>query len=192
MTDSLVSWFGGGANTVAFAILSGVIGFLTKGVYDLWMARRKDKLERINQQLRLLYGPLFSLVNVSTITWKAFVDHYCQNPAFRTEGGYRPQTPEAEAVWRHWMQNVFMPLNLDMARLITENADLLEGEQMPNCLLRLSAHVHGYKGIIAAWQRSDYSRHMSLTSFPLDELDPYADKIYRKLKARQAKLIGRH
>ena len=192
MIDTLISWLGGGANTVAFAILSGVIGFLAKGVYDLWMARRKDKLERVNQQLKLLYGPLFSLVNVSTMTWHAFADSYCDNPDFRTEHGYRPQTPEAQAVWRHWMQNVFMPLNLQMAQLITENADLLEEEQMPVCLLDLSAHVHSYKGVLAAWEKGDYSRHMSLTHFPIEELYPYLTKTYRKLKDRQARLIGRH
>ena len=192
MIDTAISWLGGQANTVAFAVLGGVIGFLAKGVYDLWMARRKDKLERVNQQLRLLYGPLFSLVNVSTITWGAFVDCYCQNADFRTARGIRPQTPAAETVWRHWMQNVFMPLNLQMAKLITENADLLEDERMPDCLLKLSAHVHGYKGILAAWEKTDYSRHMSLTPFPLHELHPYAEETYRKLKGRQARLIGRH
>ena len=61
MTDTLVSWLGGEAKTIAFAILSGVVGFLAKGVYDLWAARRKDRLERVNQQLKLLYGPLYAL-----------------------------------------------------------------------------------------------------------------------------------
>ena len=192
MIDKIISLLGGQANTVIFALLGGVIGFLSKGFYDLWMVRRGDKLERVNKQLRLLYGPLFSLIHVSTITWRAFADQYCMNSDFRTESGIKPQTPEAEAVWRHWMQNVFMPLNVQMAMLITENADLLENEKMPECLLILSAHVHGYKGILAAWEKGDYSHHMSLTPFPIRELLPYIEETYGRLKAYQTKLIGRH
>ena len=70
------------------------------------------------------------------------------------------------------MQNVFMPLNSEMARLIIDHSDLLEEEDMPECLLKLSAHVYGYKGIIAAWEKEDYSEHMSLTSFPITEILP--------------------
>jgi len=191
MLDALISWLGGEAKTVAFAILSGTAAFLAKGAYELSLARRKDKLERVNQQLRLLYGPLFSLMNVSTITWHAFIDQYCENPNFRVGDRYAPQTPEAEKIWRHWMENVFMPLNAQMAQLVTENADLLEEEQMPDCLLKLSAHVHGYTGILAAWNKQDYSRHVSLTPFPIRDLHPYATETFRKLKARQAALIGR-
>jgi len=54
MINSLIAWLGGEAKTVAFTILSGVIGFLAKSFksfYDLWLARRKGKLERLNQQL---------------------------------------------------------------------------------------------------------------------------------------------
>lgn len=65
--DSLVSWLGGEAKTVAFAILSGVVGFLAKSVYDLWADRRKDRLARINEQLKLLYGPLYSLNQSSNL-----------------------------------------------------------------------------------------------------------------------------
>jgi len=70
--DTVVSWLGGEAKTVAFAILSGVVGFLAKGAYDLWTARRKDRLERINDQLRMLYGPLYSLNQASNLAWGAF------------------------------------------------------------------------------------------------------------------------
>lgn len=61
---------------------------------------------------------------------------------------------------------------------------------MPDCLLLLSAHVHGYKGILAGWEKRDYARHMSLTPFPIDQLKPYADETNRKPKTRQADLIG--
>jgi hypothetical protein len=56
VTNILVAWLGREARTVVFAILSGVIGFLAKSLYDLWLATRK-KLERSNQQIKLLLWP---------------------------------------------------------------------------------------------------------------------------------------
>ena len=90
------------------------------------------------------------------------------------------------------MTNVFIPLNVEMVTLITANADLLEDAKMPKCLLLLGAHVNGYKGILAAWQKHNYSNHMSLTPFPIEELLPYVEEKYRDLKIRQARLIGSH
>jgi hypothetical protein len=189
MIDAVVGLIGGEANTVAFAILAGVLGFIAKAGYDLWMERRKEKLDRINAQLRDLYGPLFSLVSASTITWEAFRAEYASGPEFRSESGIAPQTTEAAKVWRHWMTHVFMPLNSEMAELVVRHADLLEESQIPECLLLLCAHVHGYKGVIAAWAAHNYSEHMSLTRFPGD-LDTYALTTYARLKSRQARLLG--
>lgn len=189
MTDVIVGLIGGEANTVAFAILAGVLGFIAKAIYDLSMERRKEKLERINAQLRDLYGPLFSLVSASTITWEAFKVEYASGPEFQSGGGIAPQTTEAAKVWRHWMTHVFMPLNSEMAELVVRHADLLEESQMPECLLLLCAHVHGYKGVLAAWEAHNYSEHMSLTRFPGD-LNSYALTTYASLKSRQARLLG--
>src|SRR5262245_313463 len=72
MVDVIVGWLGGEARTVAFAIASGVAGFLAKGTYDLVAARRKDRLERVNQQLKLLYGPLYALNQAGNLAWMAF------------------------------------------------------------------------------------------------------------------------
>ncbi len=176
-------------------------GFIAKYINDLRIAQRKDNLERVNQQLRDLYGPLFSLIKASTITWEAFREKYCTRDDFQVDinvlkvGGLRrgisPQSEETQSIWRHWMQNVFMPLNIQMVQLIIDHSDLLEEEEMPECLQLLSAHVYGYKGIQAAWQNKDYSEHMSLTSFPIMELLPYIESSYSNLKARQARLLGK-
>lgn len=177
--------------TISVTILVAFSGYIAKYLNDLRVTQRKDRLERVNQQLRDLYGPLFSLVKVSTITWKGFKDIYCSRPDFQVVGGIRPQSKETKCIWRHWMKNVFMPLNAEMAKVVLDHSDLLEEEDMPECLLLLSAHVHGYKGIIAAWEEEDYSEHMSLTPFPIKELLPYIEISYQKLKARQAQLLGK-
>jgi hypothetical protein len=152
------------------------------------LARRKDQLERVNEQLKLLDGPLFALNKATEITWVAFVKRYCNDPNFRTANNrIRPETQE---IWRHWMKNVFMPLNVQMAQVVTEHADLLEEEgEMPDCLKVLCTHVHGYKSALAAWEEKNYSEHMSLTAYPQD-LDAYVNTTYKMLKSRQAGLIA--
>jgi len=54
---SILTWLAN-EKAAAFAIVSGVVGFLAKAIYDLWAARRKERLDRVNQQLKLFYGPL--------------------------------------------------------------------------------------------------------------------------------------
>jgi hypothetical protein len=175
--------------TLAVTLFIALSGYAVKYLNDLQLARRKDMLERVNQQLRDLYGPLFALINASNITWQAFVAEYCQDPKFHEDGGISPHSDETERIWRHWMRNVFMPLNSQMSKLIIDHADLLEEEEMPDCLLRLSAHVHGYEGVLAAWDEKDYSHHKSLTRFPSEPLTEYATSSYGSLKSRQAQLL---
>ncbi len=67
MIDTIVTWLGGESNTVAFAILGSVIGFLAKGVYDLWLARRNDQLNRVNQKLKLLYDGWSGKIRVNGV-----------------------------------------------------------------------------------------------------------------------------
>jgi hypothetical protein len=175
--------------TLAVTLFIALSGYFVKYYIDLQLARRKDTLERINQQLRDLYGPLFALIKASNTTWQAWKGLFGRDPSFRMESGIRPQNEETERVWRHWIRHVFMPLNLQMSQLIIEHADLLDEEEIHPSLLQLSAHVHGYKGIIAAWDEKDYSVHMSLINFPGKALEEYATNSYKKLKSRQAKLL---
>jgi len=44
--------------TLLVTVTLALIGFLVKYINDLAIARRKDKLERVNLQLKNLYGPL--------------------------------------------------------------------------------------------------------------------------------------
>ena len=93
MANTIVNLLGGEAKTVAFAILSGVVAFLAKSGYDLWIARRKDRLERVNQQLKLLYGPLYALNESGGLAWSAFRSRTRPNVPFF---GAKPAPNEPE------------------------------------------------------------------------------------------------
>ena len=82
-----------------------------------------------------------------------------------------------------------MPLNERMMELVVTKADLLETPTMPDCLLRLAAHVAAYRAFIAQWDEGNFSQHKSIINFPPDLLD-YATHTFAKLKEEQQGLLG--
>lgn len=108
------------------------------------MASRKDRLDRVNDQLKNLYGPLLASISAADSAWTTFRQQY------RPQGGHfwktsPPPTDEEGEAWRLWIRIVFMPLNRQMRDLIVANAHLFDEEQVPECLLKLSAHVSAYE-----------------------------------------------
>jgi len=175
--------------TLIVTILLAIIGFAFKYFQDRAVARRKDRLDRINLQLRHLYGPLYSISKASDMAWSAFRSKYRPSGSFfRSQP---PPTPDDLAAWRLWMGEVFMPLNLQMEKIIIENGDLIIEDEMPSCLMELCAHVDSYKTVLKKWTASDFSEHTALTLFPDSELNEYIDTSYNRLKKQQAELLGR-
>ena len=102
-----------------------------------------------------------------------------------------PPSDEDKAAWRLWMKEVFMPMNLAMERVIVGYADLLEEDDMPDCLLALSSHIAAYKAVLQQWEQGDYSKHTSVINFPERELRDYVTHTYKMLKSRQSNLLTR-
>lgn len=169
--------------------LLALLGYLVTYLNNLRLAQRAARLERINRQLREFYGPLFALTRASTMAWVAFRRRYRPGSSFW--GGDEPPTSQQAVMWRLWITEVFMPRNLEMVRIITDKADLLEEAEMPECLLTLCAHVAGYIPVIKAWEDGDFSRHTSVVNFPSDALLEYTQERYLALKQEQARLLGR-
>jgi hypothetical protein len=173
--------------TLLVTVALAFVGYLVKYVNDLAIARRKDKLERVNLQLKNLYGPLYATGRASEIAWQAFRSRYRPGKAFF---GTQPAPNDDElAAWRLWMSEVFMPLNLRLEKTIVENGDLIIEEQMPECFLSLCAHVAAYKPVMKNWQSGDYSQLMSVSNYP-DDLLKYVESTYSELKHTQAALLG--
>jgi len=95
--------------TLVVTVVLAFIGYLIKYLNDVAVARRKDRLERINLQLRNLYGPLYALEQATGIAWDALSKRYpnVDRPDFAP-----PSTEDDLADWRLWMSEVFMPFIL--------------------------------------------------------------------------------
>jgi hypothetical protein len=170
--------------------VSGVAGFLAKGLYDLWATRRKEQLDRVNQQLKLLYGPLFALNQSSNLAWTAF------RSRTRAGGGsfFGDNPPPSQAdleAWRAWMLTVFRPIHDEMLSIVTKNADLMIESELPESLQLFCAHVAAYKIVFDQWGRHDFREHTSVLNYPTLELGLYLERSFVRLKSEQARLIGR-
>jgi hypothetical protein len=171
---------------IGVTILLALVGYALKYLNDLRLAQRKDRLDRINLQLRELYGPLVALNAASFRLWGVFLKRHQSDmpPALRD--------PEA---WRLWMTMVFIPLNREMRSIVAQHADLLRDPGgMPECLTDLSAHVAGYEIVAEKWRTGNFDPHnldenVSVVDFPQDVFAKYVDSAFRELKAEQERLL---
>jgi len=160
-----------------------------KAAVDL--ASRKAKLERVNVQLKQLYGPLYALANASHRAWVTFRSiHGPRGGPYWSPDPQAPKPSEADAAtWRLWMTTVFMPLNIEMERLVLSNMDLLYGEEMDDCLIDLCAHVEAYKTVVERWRINDFSVHTTPRDFPGDKLRHYVAQRFAELRREQQALL---
>jgi hypothetical protein len=175
--------------TVLATVLVATSGYVATYLNNVRLSQRKERLDRIERQLRELYGPLFALHRTTTRTWTAFRSTY-RTGIIPYWSAHNPPNDKEKAAWRLWITEVFMPINEQMVNLVHEHADLLEETELPDCLLQLSVHVAAQRAILKAWQTEDYSRHTSVTNYPRDELEEYTKNHYERLQRKHAEIIG--
>lgn len=171
----------------AASIFGGVLVYYLTYRNNRSLSLRRDRVDRIDRQLSLLYGPLFAFAAASDIAWRKFLAKYnLREPYF---GHARPSEDHLRR-WETWMRNVFMPMNRKMYEAVVLHADLLIDDEIPDCLLGLFAHVSGYEVIFSQWERGDYSEFASLIDYPYREILEYAHSSYDHLKKEQAALLA--
>jgi hypothetical protein len=175
----------------AVTLLVTVILALAGYAYSLALARRKDRLDRINRQLSDLYGPLFAMSQTGGYVWRSFREQYRPHRGSYWRAGSTLVTDEEAQAFRLWMQNVFMPLNRRMVEAVTNHADLLEGNDMPQCLLVLCAHVSAYEALEKQWSNDNFDQHSPAVNFPRRDLEDYAREQFCALKTEQSRLLSR-
>ncbi|WP_030858327.1 hypothetical protein [Streptomyces sp. NRRL S-37] len=176
--------------TVIVTVGLAFIGYLATYLNGVRLTQRQARLTRVNQQLSDFYGPLFALMEANSRTYEAFSEKYS-----RADGGgpfYRdtPPTEQELTEWRTWASTIFIPNIQAMRDVVVTKTDLLIEEEMPEALLQLCAHVSGYEITAARWAQGNYEEHLSLISFPGQELKEYIHDRFTRLKSEQARLLG--
>jgi hypothetical protein len=172
--------------TTASGLFLALVGYLVTYTINLYMDRRKSKLDRINKQLSEFYGPLFAITTATDFAMIAYQKQHGWISYFDPD-----KTPdEAElASWRQWVVTVFMPNYQVLYDVITHRSDLIIESNIPECLIDLCAHISSLRTLVKRWEEKDYSEHNAVITYP-DEVREYSRKSFVKLKSEQSKLLG--
>jgi hypothetical protein len=175
-----------------WTLIAGVVAAIVGATATLIVNRRNDRLRAqldfVNDQLRYFYGPLLANAEASERAWTAFIHRYSLKPGTSFWDAANPPTQEAIGTWHHWMANVFMPLNLRAMEIITERADLLIGNGMPQVFSDVCAHVLALKAVMATWQDGpDYPPRVP--DYPARTFLDYLERSFSALKQEQVKLL---
>jgi hypothetical protein len=166
------------------------VGYVVTYLNGLRLSQRQERLARVNRQLGDFYGPLFALTEANSRTFSAFVERHARPGGKSPFAHESPPTLEELAEWRLWVTAVFLPNIQAMRDLVIKHADLLREPEMPPLLLQLCAHVSGYEITTARWAQGHHDQHLSVVSFPSEELAVYARQGFSALKKEQARLLG--
>ncbi len=178
------------ALAIVVTIVLAFCGYLVTYVLQRIKSNREVQLSKVNQQLRNLYGPLYSTLKANQAIWDEF--HEKLWPKHGQDGYFGDgtnTTKEEEERWRIWMLEVFEPLNARIEKVILENGDLLDESKFPDILVDTLAHIAAYRALYPKWREGDFSVHTSLIDFPMGLLEA-VEPTYHKLLARQRVLSG--
>ena len=168
-------------NAAILTVIVAFAGYAITFASAHFLARRRDKLELVNQRLNEFYGPLYVASQAGNIAYRSLLNKQGKTQSF-------PILDSEMKEWVLWMTTIFMPLNDVREKIIIEKAYLIVEEQMPHCLLDFVTHVVGYKAVVAKWAEGDYSERRSTIGWP-PEFDLYVERSYAALKAEQTRLL---
>ena len=72
MSDAEGHWTGTGWGAYAPVILAAV-SYVANTIYATLESQRANQLDRVNQQIKLLYGPINAFNEIDSMTWQVFL-----------------------------------------------------------------------------------------------------------------------
>lgn len=178
------------------ALLVAMLGYFLQHLYDLRLQRRQDQLERVNQQLRNFYGPLYAIISVTKDCYSWFLKRNSPTRGSDTKAVTAlrrviKEKPDGKAArrYRAWMREILMPLNVRASELLIDNADLFDASTMPKFFLDMVTHVECSKLVMKQWEQGDFSDHFPGTPYP-HEIHFYVMMEFGRLKRLQTMLLS--
>jgi hypothetical protein len=172
------------------AICVAVLGALLSFIYSRQLQRRQARLERLNAQLRDVYGPLYAIFQANHIAHLRFVDTLRPGSSTLFAPDVPPLNDEERRLWRLWAESAHRHRSTPAYEVIISSAHLLIEDEMPECLLKFCARKAGYDVLIERWKQGDYREHLSVVRHPGDELHDYLQQSFTRLKHEQERELA--
>src|SRR5690349_25101907 len=97
-------------SAAVLAIVLAFVGLAGTYLTSVYLARRQERLTRINRQLSEFYGPLLAYLSANSRTFSAWKVHIRPDGTsiFAQDAG-RPPSDDELLQWRQWFTTVFLP-----------------------------------------------------------------------------------
>jgi hypothetical protein len=167
-------------------------GFLFTYLNTKTIEERKARIERVNRQLELFYGPLLACVSATASAKRAMIKQMLGSEGIREESLHAAvkRDPTIQKAYQQWMELVLQPLNERAAKVVIENIDLLEGSSIQKDLLQLVSHVAANRVLISSWKDANSALSFSSAIPYPDRLEEFIGREFSKMKRIQADLLG--
>jgi hypothetical protein len=172
--------------TASASIVVAVLVFVGNQLAQARNERRQAALDRVNTQLRELYGPLFALVEVNEHLWRAVRESHLPG---RDERASAALSESQTAQWRTWLSEALMPANKKMRDVIVQHADLLLDNDMPQVLQDFCAHVASYEVLLSRMDQPSVER--TVVRHPGKPYVSYVQTSYAALRKERERLLAR-
>jgi hypothetical protein len=115
---------------------------------DAQSLRDQAALRNLQRQIEELYSPLLALIQHSRLVYEVSAKKL---PRLREASGYKSTKSESE-VWRYFVEQYFLPLNLQMAELIRSKVHLIDTDQIPESFLQFLKHQSQFDCLHILWK----------------------------------------
>ncbi len=180
-------------------IVTTFTGFMISHWSQLQLQKQNAELMRVNSQLELYYGPLYSFSVLSERTWNDFKRN---NPEISKkvpkdsipEEFYSNDLKEA---WKDYMLIVQKPYFIRVEKALLDHSDLMEtggytktGDyEYTQPFVDLLSHIYEYTVLFEKWKRCDDKKIWG-PGYPM-YFDTYVRSKYTELRKKQVALLGR-
>jgi len=174
------------AATLTTVVLA-FLGFFINHISGIRRHQLEARFRFVSAQLERLYGPLYTLVQSNTASYRAFRKIFRpDSPLFDRA---KPFTDAERATWRTWAEHVFIPSNLKIRDVIEQNAHLVIGGQLPPVFEAVLAHIESSKIVLPALAEGDLSALDGFPNWPAEFNEFVADS-YLVVVHEHDRLLG--
>jgi hypothetical protein len=174
------------AITASATLVVALIAFTLNQWSSRRTERRRARLDHINAQIRLLYGPLNALVDSNEAVWMSLREKTIPSSSNRND---QELNAEQRQTWRLWLDSVLMPTNRKMRDLIVGNAELFIEPSMPEPFRAFCAHVAAYEVLLAGSDNVKGLGSLALIKHPGERYVMYVRQSFVNLKSEQQHLL---